>query len=444
MPKARTLTLEARRCMTAPATVNLLLFIVALCSNLALPVDYENATYFIDSQDYLRQSRAPLLTTEFLVPSARPGFYPRAIMVPVIYKLGGSNPATIIAWQKVIHSLATLVIASALLTIIRTKPAQLFVLVLAYLLMSWWSVVGWTTMLLSEALSFDALLCWISSILFFYVRPTRFSFALQLPSIAALALTRDTWPYVLVAFYSVATLVWILLRRRYLRLLVILLAITVLMLVLQDTSAAIGQRSRLPLLNSIVMRILPNTGWRQWLAQHGMPQVNELAGYFEGKTDRIHALYALYTDESFVPLDRWLDRNGKTVYARFLLTHPSYTLLLRETRDDLRPFGTTNNVSLYIGSAKGYSRLASHLFPFTTLRRFAVIFVAVLGACYYFKQRRFLIVPALAAFTAFQAIIVYDADGLEVDRHLVATQPLIELIALIGIGLLLDVAISVG
>jgi hypothetical protein len=436
---------DGRRCwINAPVVLNLLLFTIALALNLALPVDYQRATYFIDSQDYLRQSRAPLLSKDFLVPApGPPHFYPRSAMVPLIYKIGNGDPATIIVLQKILHSLATLALASALLAVTQTTPARLFLLPLIYLLMAWWPVFGWTIMVLSEALSFAFLLCWISSTLFFYFKASVLSLVAQILTITILGFTRDTWPYLLVAFYAMATVMSSVLRRKYLRMHLALLGIALLVFLLQHTSATIGQRSRLPLLNSIVMRILPDPEWVRWFAQHGMPQVDELTSYFCGKEAldrRIPALYQLYTDQSFKPLFTWLNNNGQLAYTKFMLSHPSYTLLLREGRG----VGgiVAANVFLYLGSAQGYSRAAAYVFPFTTLRRDIIIMIAVLVAFARTRQPTLLMVLALAGFIVLQALFVYNADGLEVDRHLIVTRPLIELTAIIAIGLILDVIIA--
>ena len=137
--------------VSAPAALSVVLFVATLVLNMAIPVDWEGAVKSPDSADYLRQSRISLASVEFYAPHASPGFYPRSPMVPLFYKLAGSDPHSVVLLQKIIHVVATLLLASTLGMLVTTETAKCIMVTTVYGVMSWWTVVGWTTVLLSKS-----------------------------------------------------------------------------------------------------------------------------------------------------------------------------------------------------------------------------------------------------------------------------------------------------
>ena len=137
--------------VSAPAALSVVLFVATLVLNMAIPVDWEGAAKSPDSADYLRQSRMSIASVEFYAPHASPGFYPRSPMVPLFYKLAGSDPHSVVLLQKIIHVVATLLLASTLGMLVTTETAKCIMVTTVYGVMSWWTVVGWTTVLLSKS-----------------------------------------------------------------------------------------------------------------------------------------------------------------------------------------------------------------------------------------------------------------------------------------------------
>jgi hypothetical protein len=58
---------------------------------------------------------------------------------------------------------------------------------------------------------------------------------------------------------------------------------------------------------------------------------------------------------------------------------------------------------------------------------------------FYYQRRRVLFVPHLIGLmTVFNAVLSYHADAMEVERHLVMTRPMMELIGILSLALLVD------
>src|SRR3954470_20993902 len=110
-----------------PAVVNLALFLITLALTLGIPDDraYLN---FPDSADYLRQAGISIASKEFFAPRPSAGFYPRPFVVPLCYKLMGSEPRLIILMQKIAHSVAVFLLATSLLTLLDRDVAKYILL----------------------------------------------------------------------------------------------------------------------------------------------------------------------------------------------------------------------------------------------------------------------------------------------------------------------------
>lgn len=234
------------------------------------------------------------------------------------------------------------------------------------------------------------------------------------------------------------------LRRSASRRNIVLLAVALMLFLLQQHTATVGERTRLPLLNNIAVRILPNGSYLRWMTRAGMPQAEELTNRFRNRSslqEKVNELYDLYTDPGYQPLFRWLSTSGKTTYVRFLLTHPRHLLLRREARVDLQRM-FAYDCSFYIGSAKGYSRAIEDIFPMFRAGTVAILIVIVLLG-FRFQKRPVLLIPLVGtALCAFQAILCYHADAMEVERHCVVTRVMLDLIGLTSVALLFDLAIN--
>jgi len=80
----------------------------------------------------------------------------------------------------------------------------------------------------------------------------------------------------------------------------------------------------LPLAEVTTKRILPNKEFLDFFAKHGMPISSELMA-FSGEWANTKN-YAIINTPALKPFSVWLFAHGKTVYAKFLYTHPIYTI----------------------------------------------------------------------------------------------------------------------
>jgi hypothetical protein len=91
-------------------------------------------------------------------------------------------------------------------------------------------------------------------------------------------------------------------------------------------------RWALPVAEVITKRILPVPEYREYFSRQGMPGSPELMA-LSGRWAHSDN-YAILNNPRLRPFSRWLFRDGRTVYTRFLIAHPIYTLTLPLTNLD--------------------------------------------------------------------------------------------------------------
>ena len=422
-----------------PIVLNLFLFIVTLCLHLLLPPS-EPAKWnnYADCKDYLAQSKIPLSSLEFYAPHKREGFYPRPFTVPLIYKIAGSEPEHIIIAQKIIHSLTTLFLVFALLQFFQKQRTKIFIIISMYLLMSWWNIFGWTFILLSESLSISLMFCWIASYLLMIKKRSVISVIIHLCLTFLFSFTRDSWPYIFIFFYLLNLFICWFLDKELVRKLTLLLTFSLLIFVVQKQTAKIGNRYRLPIINTIILRILPNDEFLKEFTDAGMPDASRLKKDFSQVSpydSSINLVFNLYNDTSYASFHHWVTTDGEKTYMKFLISHPRYFLLLDEGLQKSKRVFCFNNC--YSGNVVGYSYLAQYLFPIYNTLSVLLLFVLLL----FTKQRKnyFLsLIGTLIAVFAINALLSYNADTFEVERHLFITNIVIQFLGILLTALLFD------
>jgi len=418
-----------------PHRLNLSLFILALFLMLMIRSDPPVWLGYGDPYDYLHQSTLSLQSQNFYMPEKAPQFYPRPFTVPLFYKLAGSNPNTIILLQKLLYALSIYLLCSVFLNYLKRLPVKVFFLVSFYLFTFWWNMLGWTNTLLSESLSISFLFLWMATFLLFLQKRTILRFVLHGIITVLFSFTRDTWPYFLLIFYFSYGLLSLRGNKQLRAAVAGFFLISVALLFTQQHTAQVGQRYRLPILNNIVFRILPNPVYLHWFEANGMPCANLL----KEKYSSLHVptdIYPLYNDTAFAPLFSWVSGAGRGTYQKFLLTHPFHTLLLEEKLVEVsklfaHDFG-------YTGDAPDISWLSNNIFPFFNLASIILllwIFITI-------NRRESIVLwkfPLTLLITGIlHAILVYHADALEIERHLFMTNILIQFLGLYLVCFLLD------
>ncbi len=249
--------------------------------------------------------------------------------------------------------------------------------------------------------------------------------------------TRDSWPYILILFYGILLLIALKWEKKMVVSLICFLVIGCSIFIVQQKSAQIGQRYRLPVMNNIVLRILPNEEYLKWFIDRGMPCADKLKRQYSNLDLNDNSkLYSLYTDSSFVRFSDWVAKDGKSVYTKFLISHPANLILLNEKPKDLKRIFAYNIG--YTGPEKGYSLFSQSIFPL-----FNLIILLLLNGFLVFlfiKEKRLAwIFPTvlIIIFTA-NVFLLYVADSMEVERHLFITTIIIQFIGILIVSFILD------
>jgi hypothetical protein len=423
-----------------PHQINVLLFLITLYLNLMVQWDPKIWQYFPDTNDYLRQSNISFFSKDFFFTKPTPGFYPRPFTIPLCYKLAGSKGETIVQMQKFMHSLSVFVLVFALLLLLKTGISRYILMFFIYFLMSWWNILGWTTQLLSESLSMSFLFLWIATFMLYYVRRKPGYLVIHALVTILFSFTRDSWPYILVMFYLLLILVAWLWERPVLKGFGIMLLVSLAIFVVQERSSAIGERTKLPVMNNILMRVAAEPANYDWFVIKGMPMGGVLRQQYPGLniSDDSYRIkvYDTYLHPEYKPFRDWAAEKGKGLYTRFLITHPSYFFLLKEPACNLKRILAVN--LHYTMVMNGYSKYAETFFPIFSPLSFLVLALLLLWA--YGRTRKPVLLLPLVFCVIFllNVFLIYNADSLEVERHLFITMIMVQLLSIWCVGLLLD------
>ncbi len=420
--------------------LNKLLFVIILILNLNISWDHENWKGLGDPYDYLRQSEFSVFDKKFYFPEKESGFYPRPFTIPLFYKLAGGNPDTIIQLQKVIHSISIFFLVTVFLMYVNNKKIKLFIILFLYLFQAWWNILGWSILLLSESLSISLMICWIASFLLFYKERESYQLILHLIIMVLFSFTRDNVPYFLLSFYFITAFFSYFINRKRFPVLLGFLFLTIILFFIQQHSARLGQRYRLPLLNTIVIRILPNADYIQWFSDKGMPCIDELIENYSELNYKDKAIYALYDDSRFIDLFEWINESGKNVYMKFLITHPRYSLLLEENNQSLSRIFSYNIG--YTGKIRQYAWMSQYIFPVFSFIGL-IIYNISLTFIYLKKKKLVFLIPVILTASCFlNTILIYNADSLEVERHMFINGIMIQILGILSVAIILDTYIQ--
>lgn len=411
-----------------------------LFATLITPWDSRKWLEFSDTEDYLTQSKIPLDSLEFWAPHHSGSLSPRPFTVPLFYKMAGSDPVSIVMLQKYIHCLSTWFLVFSLLLLIDTAIFRYFLMISVYMLMSWWTVTGWTNQILSESLSLSFLFCWIASFILAWKKGKWYLWAAHLVIMVLFSFTRDTWPYLIILWYFLFSLSSLFRERSLLKPSSLFFALAIVIFFVQQNTAKTGQRLRVPLINNIAVRIISNDAYTGWFRDKGIPCAESLVKKYRKidinqDADR-HKIWNLYGNTEYEPLWNWVNDKGKTEYMKFMVTHPSYILLLNESnRQRERIFAWD---LWYSGEVAGYSKAFSKVFP--AFSPWWILFVNLLLIFQFFRKKKLnLIFPVILSFIFMVNVFIsYNADALEVERHLFVTVVMIQLIVFLSLAILAD------
>ncbi len=423
---------------------NFVFFVLITFLSLTIPVDNVKWQVYSDTHDYLHQSRMPLTDLEFYVPSKQSNFYPRPFTVPLFYKICGSEQPNIVIAQRIVHFLSAFFLAYALSLFISTSVLKYIVATSLYLTLSWWNILEWTMIPLSESLSLTFLLCWLASFLLLLNKKNTSSFIIHVLFTLLFSFTRDTWPYILVVFYCIFVLIFFIWQKELLKKSLAMLAFCCVLFFIQQYTSEFGNRHRLPVTNSLIIRIIPNQEYLQWFIDEGMPCSDNLKKNFSDVSyynqEKRVTVYHLYSDTTYNELHHWINTEGKGKYTKFLFTHPAYFCLLEESPEFLQRIFAGN--LFYISPPLGYSSWLEPYFPIFNWQFLLLLLLAIVLLFIRYKKIILLVPVVLVLVFLENVLLSYNADAFEVERHLFITNIMVQLISILSLAILADHLIS--
>jgi len=418
--------------------INLLFFLVTLFLIYWIPWRPGVWVYLSDPWDYLEQSYKSFFDKELYSPNVRPGFFPRPFTVPLFYHIVNSGEDAIVHMQKLIHATSAFFLTYSLMLFLSNRIIKYLTIICVYALMSWWNIMGWTIMLLSESLSISLLFCWLASFLLFMKKKSLLSMYIHLVLTFFFAFTRDPWPYIIVIFYILSTLMFFITDKRLLKKNILFLTFSILLLYVEHLTAEKGFHYKNPLTNNIVLRILPDSEYTSWFENHGMPNTEQLKRDAVGADDdnNRNVLYKIYKDSSYKEFFSWVREKGERTYIQFMLIHPTYPFLINENKRQLKKIFSYN--LSYAGFPRGYSRLVENIFPVFSWWAILILDIILLIFFIKFKRQIFLFPFLISLVFALHILVSYNGDAIEVDRHLITTNIIVQFLGFFSLALILD------
>ncbi|MCH2045635.1 MAG: hypothetical protein MK212_16080 [Saprospiraceae bacterium] len=416
--------------------LNLGLFLLVLVLSFLIhhePYLWKN---FEDPYDYLRQANRSFLDSELYIPSRVEGHAARPFTVPLLYKLVGVHPDGIILLQKFLNHLAAFILTASLLLYLKTSYLRIATVIFIHALMSWWDVLGWSFLILSESPSMSLCFIWFASYLFYTKNPTRFLLVSHSILLFFFSFTRDNWAYLLLPFYLFMLLLSLWRERQLIKSSLFLFVFMLAIFFFQQETANHGHRYRLPIMNTILVRITPNTDWYAWFEKEGMPQGDELKTLYPNIQPDDKRLFSLYVDQRFKPFFDWVDKHGKSTYTKFLIQHLDYTLLFHETPRQL--YRCYANNLWYAGKVRGFSRLFDSVFPIFTWWVLIPVLIGLPILYFRSKELIYVLIFGFLLVFLFHTLVVYNADTFEVERHMYLNNATMQWICFGSITLTLD------
>ncbi|MBA2612045.1 MAG: hypothetical protein H0U95_08745 [Bacteroidetes bacterium] len=224
-----------------------------------------------------------------------------------------------------------------------------------------------------------------------------------------------------------------------------LLAFSILLFFVQNYTANVGERYKLPVFNSIAGRISQNDEYVKWFKDNGMPLSEKLVKDFRGINvddgNNRSIVYSKYNDSTYSQLFNWILKDGKATYQKFLLTHLSYFFLADQSAE-LKRRVFCSNLQGYTQEPRGFYTNPDTTFPYFNFVSTIIFLCILVGLVIKYKTNILAFPLILFVLFGLNAFISYNADALEVKRHLFITQIVLEFINIISILLIINVLIN--
>jgi len=393
---------------------------------------------FVDSIVYI-QTAAQHASLQHL-------FYPKPIVVPAIYRGLGADPSAIAQFQFYFMLASWSAFGVVLLAAVRRLSVRVAIVIMTFAFVLTPYRIGFTASILSESIN-ESLAMLIITIGFVLALAARWKpgrrrtiacwLLAMFTAVLALAwiMSRDTNAITALVATLVAALLWRLHRRvREAPWAVVLAALVVIGSVFAIWTATVRPRAptqltthinfppeltaraTFPLINNIMIRVVPDHDARAYFADHGLPLADELAEHTDQwvEDDR-----GVLTDPHFEPARQWMVAHGTSTYARWLLRHPitRATEIGAEMREILVP--QTLKGYMPKGWLYGWGWLRRPIRNITNNE--VIVLLLALALPFVMRRPRAHIVTGVALVLIVSgligAIAAYYGDAFEISRH---------------------------
>lgn len=398
---------------------------------------------FGDPGDYRFQSTKPFFSFDFLSPLPSKLHASRPFTTAFFYKIAESNPYKMIMVQKLTYVFCTIIFSYSFIYFIESFVLKIVSFYLLLFLFSWLNIVGWTNNILSEPTSNSLLFLWFA-VLIFYIKQNNWlvTFLFCLVSLF-FSFTRDSWPYIILLATIIILGGNLFFNKKDLLKNGVVLFFCFLLFIIQGKTSEIGERHKVPVFNNIVGRVSKSDEYLKWFENHGMPLSSKIKKDFkyENVDSSRTFIYSKYFDSEYLPLMNWSVKEGKSVYLLFMVTHPSYFFLSDQSSKQINRIFCFNFYQYFINDSKP-NDYTQTTFPAWDLHTTIILVLLLFLFSFYFKNALYAIPLLIAFLFLINALILYNADTMEVERHLYITQIIIQLLNIISFSLLINIFIN--
>jgi hypothetical protein len=277
-----------------------------------------------DSRDYLRLGHQSLWSLDFWAGDRPPGF-------PLVWKLLDFGDAPLLVLQVVLGAVAWLALGWQVSRLFRHRGVRMLAIAVILLIGLSPQVMLWNGIAGTESLSISLLCLGLALALAIARRggrPWEWAVLAVVGLVWALVRDANAW-FLLLA--GLAALVWwgvAFVRTRATPaskpaarsalIPVVLLAL----FGVNYLSAGHGERWKYPYSDVLAFRVLPDDARTEWFAERGMPRA-EVRALVRDYSDGAN-LFDLIKSPKYRQLRAWVDADGRSTYARYLLTHPGF------------------------------------------------------------------------------------------------------------------------
>ena len=210
-----------------------------------------------------------------------------------------------------------------------------------------------------------------------------------------------------------------LVRKHYRTLLVLSFSIVVMLVINSHLSSLYGlPRWALPLAEGITKRILPVPEYLDYFSSQGMPVTPELMA-LSGRWAHSDN-FAILNNLKLRKFSNWLFKDGRTIYAKFLVAHPIYTLTMPLL--NIHDMLAVDFSNLIPGYEPALPVIANELFfPIGWFWIFLAISVLLFGFILWNSRlegsRVFWLIVLFFVFSIPYLYLAWHGDALDLERH---------------------------